>query len=249
MTTTGTSSVATSVSTSVSRATLALLLVAALSGCRTTASPPEGPVEAKDMYQAVANALPRASFGWGSPPGVVSLAASTKAEGPAPAPEQPVANARGVRVVLEVYRPRSVTIPFAAVEQVTYAWRVMPNALLAPLIVVPLQAVRATVVFDARQVEGFLPGIERDVARLEAISREVGMGGPWGHAQSVKAKLADDAAEYGPGRVAMHFDYFVPLPAAIPYRTPARRTAEAFAWCAAEAARPAVVTDGPTAGW
>ncbi|MCO5168457.1 MAG: hypothetical protein M9894_19120 [Planctomycetes bacterium] len=234
------------------RTTLAVTLAALLCGCRTTATPPEGAVESREMYQAVANALPRASFGWGSPPGVVGLAASTKAEGPAPAPEPPLANARGVRVVVEVYRPRSVTIPFAAVEQVTYAWRTLPNALLAPLLVVPLQAVRATVVFDARQVDGFLPALERDIARLEAISREVGMGGPWGHAQGVKAKLADDAAEYGPGRVAMHFDYFVPLPAAIPYRTPARRTAEAFAWCAAQAARPpapAEAPSGPTAGW
>lgn len=217
------------------RATSAALLVsclAALSGCRTVAEPPAD-AEARAMYQQVANALPRASFGWGTPPGIVDLAASTKAEGPAPAPEQPLANERGVRLVVEVLRPRNVTIPYAAIEQVTYGWRPLPNALLAPLLVVPLQVVRATVVFDASQVDGFLASIEHEVRRLEALSREVGMGGPWSHAQDVKAKLADDAADYGANRVSLHFDYVVPIPAAIPYRTPARRTAEAFAWCAA----------------
>jgi hypothetical protein len=91
--------------------------------------------------------------------------------------------------------------------------------------------VKTTVVVDGTKVDGFLDGIERDVAHLEALSRELRMGGPWTHAQDVKAKLADDAAEYGPGHVSIEFSYVVPLPAAFPYRTPARLTAEAFAWC------------------
>lgn len=214
-----------------------LAALALLTGCRTVAEPPPD-AEPRAMYQQVANALPRASFGWGSPPGIVDLAASSRAEGPAPAPEPPVANERGVRLIVEVLRPRNVTIPYAAIEQVTYGWRPLPNALLSPLLVVPLQLVRATVVFDAAKVDGFLASIDDDVRRLEAISREVNMGGPWSHAQDVKAKLAADAAEYGPGRVSLHFDYAVPVPAAIPYRTPARRTAEAFAWCAAHADAP-----------
>lgn len=227
------------------------LCAPALAGCRTVAEPPPD-AEPRAMYQQVANALPRASFGWGTPPGIVGLAASTKAEGPAPPPEQPVANERGVRLVVEVLRPRNVTIPYGAIEQVSYGWKPLPNALLAPLLVVPLQVVRATVVFDAAKVDGFLASIDRDVHRLEAISREVGMGGPWSHAQDVKAKLADDAAEYGAGRVSLHFDYVVPIPAAIPFRTPARRTAEAFAWCAAhpDAAvrEPEAPPSGPSAG-
>lgn len=222
----------------------ALALVALAAGCRTPAEPPPD-AEPRAMYQEVANALPRASFGWGTPPGVVHLAASARAEGPAPVPEQPLANERGVRLVIEVHRPRNVTIPYAAIEQVTYGWKPFPNALLAPLLVVPLQVVRTTVVFDATEVEGFLPSIEREVARLEALSREVGMGGPWSHAQDVRAKLAGDAAEYGAGRVALYFDYVVPVPAAIPYHAPARRTAEAFAWCAAHPDAPA--RQAPTA--
>ncbi len=227
------------------RAALLAVLAAGLqTGCRTVADAPPT-AEPRAMYQDVANALPRASFGWGTPPGIVDLAASSKAEGPAPAPEQPVANERGFRLVVEVLRPRNVTIPYAAIEQVTYGWRPFPNALLAPLLVVPLQFVRATVVFDAAQVDGFLSSIEHEVRRLEALSREVGMGGPWSHAQDVKAKLADDAAEYGAGRVSVHFDHVVPVPAAIPYRAPARRTAEAFAWCAAHADAP--VREAPPA--
>lgn len=218
-----------------------------LSGCRTVAEPPTD-AEPRAMYQQVANALPRASFGWGTPPGIVELAASTKAEGPAAAPEQPLANERGVRLVVEVLRPRNVTIPYGAIEQVTYGWKPFPNALLAPLLIVPLQVVRATVVFDAAKVDGFLPAIDHEVRRLEALSREVGMGGPWSHAQDVKAKLADDAAEYGAGRVSLHFDYVVPVPAAIPFRTPARRTAEAFAWCAAHPAAAVRQVEPPQPG-
>lgn len=219
-------------------------LVALASGCRTPAEVPQD-VEPRAMYQAVANALPRASFGWGTPPGVVSMSASAKAEGEAPEPEQPVCNERQFRLVVEVYRPRNASIPYSAIEQVHYGWRPFPNAVLAPLIIVPLQLVRATVVFDGAKVSGFLSSIESDITRLEQISREVGLGGPWSHAQDVKAKLADDAAEYGPGRVSVNFDYVVIMPSAIPMRRRARETAEAFAWCQANPTPPPTDTTTP----
>ena len=216
-----------------SRPLLGLLtLVALASGCRTPAEVPQD-IDPRDMYQHIANALPRASFGWGTPPGIVSMSASAKAESTAPEPEQPVANERQFRLIVEVYRPRNVSIPYSAIAQTYYGWRPFPNALLAPLLIVPLQLVRATVVFDAAKVPGFLSSVEHDITRLEQISREIGMGGPWSHAQDVRQKLADDAAEYGPGRVSVQFDYVVIMPAAIPMRTRARLTAEAFAWCMA----------------
>jgi hypothetical protein len=218
-------------------------LLALASGCRTPAEVPQD-VEPRAMYQAVANALPRASFGWGTPPGIVSMSASAKAEGAAPEPEQPVANERQFRLIVEVYRARNVSIPYGAIEQVHYGWRPFPNALLAPLLIVPLQLVRATVVFDGAKVQGFLSSVEHDITRLEQISREIGLGGPWSHAQDVKEKLADDAAEYGPGRVSVHFDYLMPIPAAFPMRTRARETAEAFAWCQANPTPPPAPADG-----
>lgn len=214
-----------------------LLLAALICGCSTPAEVPQD-AEPRAMYQAIANALPRASFGWGTPPGIVTMSASAKAEGPGSEPEQPLANERLFRLIVEVYRARNVSIPYGAIEQVTYGWRPFPNALLAPLLVVPLQLVRATVVFDGAKVDNFLSSVERDITRLEQISREIGLGGPWSHAQDVKAKLADDAAEYGPGRVSVHFDYVVPIPSAFPMRTPARLTAEAFAWCRANPTPP-----------
>lgn len=223
---------------------LALLtLVALAAGCRTPAEVPQD-VEPRAMYQAIANALPRASFGWGTPPGIVSMSASAKAEGEAPEPEQPVANERQFRLIVEVYRARNVSIPYGAIEQVHYGWRPFPNALLAPLLIVPLQLVRATVVFDGAKVQGFLSSVEHDITRLEQISREIGLGGPWSHAQDVKQKLADDAAEYGPGRVSVYFDYLVPIPAAFPMRSRARLTAEAFAWCQANPTPPPAPADG-----
>lgn len=209
-----------------------IALALLLAGCHTVA---EAPADAapRDMYQQVANALPRADFGWGTPPGVIELTPSMKALGPAPAPEPVTANEQGFHVVVEVVRPRTVRIPYGAIADVWYGWRPLPNALLAPLLVLPLQLVSATVVVDGAKVDGFLDGLDRDVRHLEALSRELGMGGPWTHAQDVKAKLADDAAAYGAGHVSLEFTYVVPLPSAFPFRSPARRTAEAFAWCKA----------------
>ena len=212
-----------------------LAVLVALAGCHTA---PEVPTDAvaRDMYQQVANALPRADFGWGTPPGVIEMTPSMKREGAAPPPDPVTANEQGFHIVVEVVRPRTVRVPYSAISDVWYGWRPLPNAFLAPLLVVPLQLVTATVVFDGSKVDGFLDGIDRDVTRLELLSRELGMGGPWTHAQDVKAKLADDAAEYGEHHVSIEFTYVVPLPAAIPYRTPARLTAEAFAWCKAHPA-------------
>lgn len=210
-------------------------LAVLLAGCHTAPDVPQE-VVARDMYQQVANALPRADFGWGTPPGVIEMTPSMKREGPAAAPDPVTANEQGFEVVLEVVRPRTVRIPYAAIREVWYGWRPLPNALLAPLIVLPLQLVSATVVFDGSKVDGFLDGIERDIARLESLSRELGMGGPWSHAQDVKAKLQRDAAAHGAHHVSLEFTYVVPLPSAFPYRTPARLTAEAFAWCQAHPA-------------
>jgi hypothetical protein len=214
----------------VRRALLAIVLLAA--GCRTTATAPEG-VEPRQMYQTVANVLPEADLGWGTPPSVIHMTARSRAEGPAPEPEPLSANERGFKVFVEVFDPRTVTIPYAAIQQVFYEWSAIPNALLLPFLVLPLQGARATVVFDARQVHGFLDGVERECERLEAVTRATGLGGAYGHAQGVREKLKDDAREFGDGMVSLHFDSLNPVPAVIPYAGRARTIAEAFAWCAA----------------
>ncbi len=201
-----------------------------LAACATPATPPPEPVEARAMFQRIANELPRADLGIGTPPGIVDYSASAKAEGPAPEPEPLKATERGFSLRVHVYRPRTVTIPFTAIDAVTYGWRPIPNALLAPLLVVPLQRVGVTVIVDGSKVSGLLDQIERECVRLEAVSREVGMGGPWSHAQSVRAKLADDAAAHGAGRVSIDFDRLVPVPAWFPRNGAVSDVAAAFEW-------------------
>lgn len=215
-----------------------LLLALGAAGCRTPAVAP-AEAEPRAMYQQVANELPRAHWGVGEPPGIVRLSASYKAEGPREEPPPLVANERGFRVVWEHYRPRSAVVPYDAITAVEYGWSLLPNAILAPLLVVPLQAWRVTVVLDDARVPDIRAGIEADAARLEQVAREVGMGGPWSHAQDLKAKLKDDAATWGPGRLALHFDFLSPVPAWLPVAGKARRAAEAFAWAAEQARAPA----------
>ncbi len=218
------------------RPLVTVLALAALFGPGCAAAPvpaPAGEVDRRALYQRIANALPRAEFGWGDPPGVIDMAASTRAEGREPPPAAEVCNERGFRVTPHVYRPRSVWVPYQAIETVTAEWRVMPNALLVPLVIAPLQARRLTVVIDASRIPGLLEGLQADAKRLEGISREIGLGGPWAFAQQVKNELAAVEAEHGAGRLAIHFDYMVPIPAAIPWRGEDWRTGQAFAWAAA----------------
>ena len=64
------------------RRALSVLLAAAtlvgLTGCRTVVESPGDDVDRRATYQAIADALPEASFGWGDPPGIVGIAASVK---------------------------------------------------------------------------------------------------------------------------------------------------------------------------
>ncbi|RMG09968.1 MAG: hypothetical protein D6731_18505 [Planctomycetota bacterium] len=225
-----------------------LVLLLALAGCRAVVGPPEGAVDRREVYQAIANALPRADFGWGDPPGVVRLAASVKREGGG-APLPPLkADEHGFRVRYAVYRPRCVDIPYAAIEEVAYEYRPLPNVLFAALLVLPLQIGRATVVFDANRVPGLVEQVKKDLRRLEAVGREVGLGGPWAHAQEIKWKIASDAEAYGTGRLALHFDFPAGVPAWIPFRGRAGRVAEAFAWAAAHPDAPPLPDDVPDRG-
>lgn len=210
---------------------LVVLLLPLLAGCRT---PVEAPAEAEPrvMFQRIADQLPRASWGWGEPPGVVTYSASEKAAGPVAEPEQPKATERGFSLVLEVLRPRTVTIPYSSIDAVYVGWRAMPNAILAPLLIVPFQRVGVTVVIDGTKVPNLLDGIERDCVRLEQISREVGMGGPWSHAQDVREKLRQDAAEHGAGRLELRFDRGSAVPAWFPRHGACEEDAQAFAWAA-----------------
>lgn len=185
------------------------------------------------MLQQIANALPRATFGFGDSPGLVEMAASTRSEGPRIAPPELKATEDGFRVIVNVYRPRAVWIPYAAIKSTSYDWRPIPNALVAPLLIVPWQVVRATIVLDRSAIGGFDEALARDTKRLEEISRETGFGGPWGHAQGVRNKVLDDEDEYGEGMIALHFAFSEPVPAWIPIGGRAEDLAGAFAWMAA----------------
>lgn len=204
-------------------------------GCRTVV---EAPPEAEDpsargaVYQRIADSLPEADLGLGYPPGIVDMTASARAEGPPPEPPPLRCNEQGFQVHFRVYRPRALWIPYSALEEISYAWKPIPNVFLAPLLIVPLQGVETRLVIDARGL-GVLDKIEADCARLERVSQEVGLGGAAAHAFGVRDKLAQDAAEFGPGRLVLTVDYLVPYPAWIPVGGPARETAEAYAWARA----------------
>jgi hypothetical protein len=221
----------------VRRALVLLLASVGLTACTAPVAAPE-PAEPREVYQRVADALPRASWGWGTTPGIVTYSASYKREGPPSEPEPLSCNESGFRVHMELYRPRAVWIPYEAIEQVLLGWKPFPNVLLAPLLIVPVQAQRVTVVVDATKVSGLLDGIESDCHRLEAVSREVGMGGPWSFAQDVRGKVRDDAADYGAGKLALYFDALVMCPAEIPYAGRALPIAQAFAWVQAHPTPP-----------
>ena len=225
---------------------LLLLLLPLLAGCATQVAAP-AEVDRRQVYQRIANTLPQASFGWGERPGVVDMAASTKAEGPLPELPRLKATERGFMVVVDVYRPRQIWIPYSAIESCWTEWQAFPNAVLVPLILVPFQINTAKIVIDVASVEGFLGNLERDIKRLEQISREIGLGGPWSHAQNVKAKLADDAAVYGAGKLALHVSYATPWFPWWPVGGAARETAEAFAWAAANPDAPELEPE-PSAG-
>lgn len=224
-----------------------LLLLPLLAGCASQVAAP-AEVDRRQVYQRIANTLPQASFGWGERPGVVDMAASTKAEGPLPELPRLKATERGFMVVVDVYRPRQVWIPYRAIESCWTEWQAFPNAVLVPLLLVPFQVNTAKVVIDVQAVEGFLGGLERDIKRLEQISREIGLGGPWSHAQNVRAKLADDAAVYGAGKLALHVSYATPWFPWWPVGGEAEETAGAFAWAAANPDAPELEPQPPAEG-
>ncbi len=199
-----------------------------LAGCRS--APDAVDMKPEQAYQTVANNLPRADFGWGSPSGLAELAASSRRDRPAEPPQIEIkCDERSMRLVVDVFRPRGFAIPYTAIEDVTYTYNLFPNLLFC-FIFPFFQMSEARVVFDARKVTGFHEHVLGECDRLEAISREVGMGGPYEHGQAVRRKLQADAQEFGEGRVSLHFTYSAPIPPFIPYTAPARRAAEAFHW-------------------
>jgi hypothetical protein len=211
---------------------VAALLLLSLAGCRNTVSA----LDVKDSrvaYQQIADALPDASFGWGQAPGIVQMSARAKADGPVLEPEPLSCNERGFRIHYQVYRPQSVWIPYSAIKEVFWEWKPFPNVLFAATIVLPMQSVRATVVFDANQVHGLIRKLSDDAKILEDIGRTVGVGSPWSHAQNVKWKIEDDRIEYGEGMLTVHFDSISMIPAWFPWGGKAERTAEAFEWAKA----------------
>jgi hypothetical protein len=215
---------------------LALLLLGP--GCTYVATPPADVKDRRPIYQAIADALPRASLGWGDTPGVVEMAASVRKEPKPPEPEPLRCNERGFMIHYAAFRPHAQWIPYEALKQARYGWQPFPNALLAPLLIVPLQFVRAIVVVDLGQVPGLQERLLSEAERLERVGRELGLGSPWSHAQAIKNKLAEDAAEFGPGSLSIAFSYAVPVPAWLPAYGPARATAEAFAWVQAHPDEP-----------
>jgi hypothetical protein len=215
---------------------LAALL--ALAGCQTVVEAPQGEVDRRAVYQTIADALPRGSFGWGDPPGIVGIAASVKREQPWPEPQRLKATERGFRLHYQVYRPRDVWVPYETIEQVSYRWLPFPNAALIPLVIVPLQALRTEVVIDTGRIPGLFDQLLADVDRLELLSKEVGMGSPWSHAQDIKAAMNASAAEHGVGRLTVEFDFITTMVPWIPVGGPAEEAAQAFAWAAAHPDEP-----------
>lgn len=206
---------------------LAPLLGLALTGCRSVAEAPPD-LEAKAAYQTVANQLPAIDMGWGDAPAIARMAASERGQ---PAPRRPEfsCDERRLKLYLEVLHPRVFDLPYDAIEQVTYRYAPMPNGLFC--VVFPfLQFSEVRVAFDARKVEGLLGYIEDECARLERISPEIGLSGPWDHAMAVRSKCRDDARELGEGRLTFELSYASPVPPWIPYTARARHVAEAFAW-------------------
>ncbi len=188
-------------------------------------------MQPRDVYQEVANELPRADFGWGTPSSLAEMAASSRVDRPSDLDRPPdlSCDERSMRVVVDVFRPRVFTIPYAALVDVTYTYSLFPNLLFC--VVFPfLQLSEARLVFDGTKVTGFFEHLKGECDRLDNISREVGMGGPYEHAAAVRQKIADDAMDFGQGKVSLHFSYATPLPPWIPWTARARRAAEAFAW-------------------
>ncbi len=216
------------------------LLLLPLAGCKNTVTA----LDAEDpraAYQQIADALPSASFGWGSPPGVVQMSARAKADGPVLEPEPLSCNERGFRVHYQVYRPQSAWIPYSAIKEVFWVWKPFPNVFFAMTIVLPMQSVRATVVIDANLVPGLIRKLTSDAKVLEDIGRDIGLGSPWSHAQNVKWKIEDDRIEYGEGMLSLHFDSISMIPAWFPWGGDAERTAEAFEWAKANPELPILV--------
>jgi len=205
-------------------ALLALLLLAA--GCRS--APEAVDMKPEEAYQAIANTLPRADFGWGAPSGLAELAASSRADRPREeAPLELVCDEKGMKVVVDVFRPRLFSLSYGSITDVSYTYELFPNLLFC-FIFPFVQSSEARVVFSVDQ--SFFAHVESECQRLEAISREVGMSGPWEHAQAVRRKLQEDRENFGEGKVSLHFSYVSPIPPFVPYTAPARHAAEAYEW-------------------
>jgi hypothetical protein len=213
----------------------ALLLIAllALAGCRTVVETPPEDLEQRDAYQTIANALPEANFGWGTPPGITEMTPGAKRDTVKVAPEPLKATERGFRVRYQIYRTRTAWIPYSAISEVSYSYEAFPNAFFAALIVMPLQIGRTTVVVDTAQADQLMAQVRADIASLEAIAREGRHGSIMAHAKDVQAVIDWNAATYGAGKLALSFDFPSGVPAWIPYGGKAKSTAEAFAWAMA----------------
>jgi hypothetical protein len=189
-----------------------------------------------EAYQTIANQLPEIDLGWGDAPAVARMAASERGQ---PKPERPdlYCDERRFRLYVDLLHPRVFEVKYDAIEEVSYAYSVFPNVLFC--VICPfLQRSEVRVVFDARKVDGLLSYIEDECSRLEHISPEIGMSGPYDHALAVRAKCRDDAHAFGEGRLSFELDYMSPVPPYVPYTAKARHIAEAFAWVKAHPDEP-----------
>lgn len=208
----------------------ALVVLAALAGCAAPVTQSELEWTPERAYQTIANALPDADAGFGEAP-PPDLAPSVRAEGPrAPEDLKVFANEGSFRIRVELLRARVIEVPYAAIDRIDARWCPFPDVLFAALLVVPLQATEARIVFDARKIPGLLGQIERACDRLERLSGETSIASFYYHADRIRRKIRDDARELGDGRISVAFVSWSPVPSWIPYLGPSRRLGDAFAW-------------------
>jgi hypothetical protein len=206
--------------------------VASTGGCRSVAEAPQD-MKPAEAYQTVANQLPELDLGWGESPAIARMAASERGRGEPPKRDLSCNDTR-FKLYLEVLHPRIFDVRYDTLEEVSFTYSLFPNIPLC--VVFPFfQMSTVRVVFDARKVDGLLGYLEDECERLERISPEIGMSGPYDHAMAVRSKMHDDAKEFGEGRLSFEVGFWTPVPPFIPYTAQARHVAEAFAWAKAHA--------------
>jgi hypothetical protein len=161
------------------------LLLAFAAGCQSEPPLQVEPLEPAEAYQLIADAVPAADFGFPAHP--IHVETSSPGHAAPPSALELAVSEHRFQVFLDIYWPRFIDIPYAAVLEVERSRS------------------EVEVLLDAGRIPGLSALIAADVDLLERLSPRVYSAVPFDNAHSVRRQLERHEERHGPGRLPLTF--------------------------------------------